>query len=139
MARSRQRIQRWFGAQAKERGAAAVEFALIAVLLLTLVFGIAEFGRMWFLQSSLAAAARDGARTMAVEDDQAEAEGAAESVFIGGDLTTIEITPETGECDSGGQATVSLSYEADFMTGFFTPLFGDSVTLGGEGVMRCGG
>lgn len=127
------------GAHTTERGAAAVEFALIAVLLLTLVFGIAEFGRMWFLQSSLAAAARDGARTMAVENDQDVAAAAAESVFIGGEFTTIEITPETGECDSGGQATVSLGYEASFMTGFFTPLLGDSVTLAGEGVMRCGG
>jgi Flp pilus assembly protein TadG len=117
-----------------------VEFALVAVLLLMLVFGIAEFGRMWMLQSSLSAAARDGARTMAVTNDQDEATVSVQTVFTaGGGPTTISITPATGECDSGGSATVTLSYDAAFMTGFFAPIFGESVTLTGEGVMRCGG
>lgn len=140
MARMQHRFGRRSGVMASERGAAAVEFALVAMLLLTLVFGIAEFGRMWYLQSSLAAAARDGARTMAVKNDQAEAATQAEAVFVGdGGPTTISITPATGGCDSGGDATVSLTYEAEFMTGFFDPIFGESVTLNGEGVMRCGG
>ena len=140
MARAWRQVELRLGALARDRGAAAVEFALVAVLLLTLVFGIAEFGRMWFLQSSLSAAARDGARTMAVKNDQDEAEAAAEAVFTsGGGPTTISITPATGDCDSGGSATVTLTYDAAFMTGFFNPIFGESVTLRGEGVMRCGG
>jgi Flp pilus assembly protein TadG len=140
MAWARHRIKHRFNSQAKDLGAAAVEFALVAVLLLMLVFGIAEFGRMWLLQSSLAAAARDAARTMAVENDQAEAEAAAQTVFIvDGEPTNISITPATGECDNGGSATVTLTYDAAFMTGFFNPIFGESVTLRGEGVMRCGG
>jgi Flp pilus assembly protein TadG len=140
MAGARHRVEQRRGTQAKERGAAAVEFALVAMLLLLLVFGIAEFGRMWFLQSSLAAAARDGARTMAVKNDQTEAAAAAEAVFVvDGGPTTISITPATGDCDSGGSATVTLTYDAEFMTGFFNPIFGSSVTLHGEGVMRCGG
>jgi len=137
---ARQRVERRTGTQAEDCGAAAVEFALVAMLLLMLVFGIAEFGRMWLLQSSLAAAARDAARTMAVENDQAEATAAAQAVFIvDGEPTNVSITPATGDCDSGGSATVTLTYEAVFMTGFFNPILGDSVTLSGEGVMRCGG
>ena len=140
MVRARRRVERRHGAQSRERGAAAVEFALVAVLLLMLVFGVAEFGRMWLLQSSLAAAARDGARTMAVENDQAAAVAAAQEVFVvDGEPTNVSITPATGECDSGGSATVTLTYDAAFMTGFFNPIFGESVTLRGEGVMRCGG
>lgn len=140
MARVRHWVERRLDPQNQDGGAAAVEFALVAMLLLMLVFGIAEFGRMWLLQSSLAAAARDGARTMAVENDQAEAVAAAQEVFIvDGEPTNVSITPATGECDSGGSATVTLTYEAAFMTGFFNPIFGESVTLRGEGVMRCGG
>jgi len=140
MARARRRVEQQLGAETTDHGAAAVEFALVAILLLMLVFGIAEFGRMWLLQSSLSAAARDGARTMAVKNDQDEAEAAAEAVFTsGGGPTTISITPATGDCDSGGSATVTLTYDAAFMTGFFNPIFGESVTLRGEGVMRCGG
>lgn len=140
MARVRHWVERRLDPQNQDGGAAAVEFALVAMLLLMLVFGIAEFGRMWLLQSSLAAAARDGARTMAVENDQAEAVAAAQEVFIvDGEPTNVSITPATGECDGGGSATVTLTYEAAFMTGFFNPIFGESVTLRGEGVMRCGG
>jgi Flp pilus assembly protein TadG len=127
------------GAPRDERGAAAVEFALVAMLLLTLVFGIAEIGRMWYLQSSLAAAARDGARTMAVENDQDAATDQAEAVFVGGSFTTVSINPGTGECVSGADANVTLTYTAEFMTGFFDPILGESVTLSGKGVMRCGG
>jgi Flp pilus assembly protein TadG len=136
MARARHRLD----TRNRDRGAAAVEFALVAIVLLLLVFGIAEFGRMWMLQSSLSAAARDGARTMAVTNDQDNATAAARAVFTaGGGPTTISITPATGECDSGGATTVTLTYDAAFMTGFFAPIFGESVTLTGEGVMRCGG
>lgn len=140
MAGVRHRIEQRSSTQVRDRGAAAVEFALVAMLLLMLVFGIAEFGRMWLLQSSLAAAARDGARTMAVKNNQDEAEAAAVAVFTAGEgPTTISINPATGDCDSGGSAMVTLTYEAAFMTGFFTPIFGDSLTLSGQGVMRCGG
>jgi Flp pilus assembly protein TadG len=131
------RADRRLRTQTNDRGAAAVEFALVAVLLFTLVFGIAEFGRMWLLQSSLAAAARDAARTMAITNDQDEATAAAQAVFTTGDGPTVEsITPD---CDSSDSATVTLTYEAAFLTGFFTPIFGETITLRGEGVMRCGG
>ena len=116
-----------------ERGAAAVEFALVALMLITLVFGAAEFGRMWFLQSTLAAAARDGAREMAVKNDQGDAEAAAQQIFPD---AVVDVSPATGDCDSGGQARVTATYDAPWLTG----LFGSgSITLTGEGVMRCGG
>ena len=138
MAGARHRIKQRHGSHPQEHGAAAVEFALVAILLLMLVFGIAEFGRMWLVQSSLSAAARDGARTMAVKNDQDEAEAAARAVFTtGGGPTNISIAP--ADCDSGGSATVTLTYDAAFMTGFFNPIFGESITLRGKGVMRCGG
>jgi Flp pilus assembly protein TadG len=45
-----------------ERGGATVEFAIIAVLLLTVVFGIIEFGIVMFDQHVLTNASREGAR-----------------------------------------------------------------------------
>ena len=44
-----------------DRGAAAVEFALVTVFLIPLIFGILDYG-MWFAD---ALAARDGARAAA--------------------------------------------------------------------------
>jgi Flp pilus assembly protein TadG len=45
-----------------ESGAAAVEFALILPLLLVLIIGLVDFGRMGFVQVSVTAASREGAR-----------------------------------------------------------------------------
>ena len=45
-----------------ERGAAAVEFAMIAVVLLVIVFGIIEFGILMFDKHILTNASREGAR-----------------------------------------------------------------------------
>jgi len=50
------------GVPFSERGATAVEFALILPLLLVLVVGLIDFGRMGFVQVSVTAASREGAR-----------------------------------------------------------------------------
>ena len=51
---------------AEERGVAVVEFALVAPLLLILVFGIIDLGRAYSTLNQLAASAREGARFAAV-------------------------------------------------------------------------
>lgn len=56
----------------EERGAAAVEFALVAPLLLLLVFGIISFGFMLSFRQTLSQAATEGARAAAVELDPAK-------------------------------------------------------------------
>ena len=45
-----------------ESGATAVEFAIILPLLLVLIVGLIDFGRMGFVQVSVTAASREGAR-----------------------------------------------------------------------------
>jgi len=49
-----------------ERGVAVVEFALVAPLLLILIFGIIDLGRAYSTLNQLAASAREGARFAAV-------------------------------------------------------------------------
>lgn len=46
-----------------QRGAAALEFALVAPLLIILIFGVVDFGMMINSQAVFANATRDGART----------------------------------------------------------------------------
>ena len=50
----------------QDDGAAAVEFALVSILLFLLLFGIIEFGIGFFTQQGAAAAAREAARRAAV-------------------------------------------------------------------------
>lgn len=50
----------------KQQGVAAVEFAIIAVILFTLLFGIMEMGRILFMMNTAAEATRLGARLAVV-------------------------------------------------------------------------
>lgn len=61
----------------KSRGAIAVEFALVAPLLLALITGVVEFANIFNSQISVTQAAREAARTMAVKNSQADAKSAA--------------------------------------------------------------
>jgi Flp pilus assembly protein TadG len=45
-----------------ERGAAMVEFALATPLLITLAFGVVDFGRAFYAYNKLSSVVRDGAR-----------------------------------------------------------------------------
>jgi Flp pilus assembly protein TadG len=47
---------------ARQRGVAAVEFALLLILLLMIVSGVIEFGRTFWYYDALTKATRDGAR-----------------------------------------------------------------------------
>lgn len=53
----------------KEKGQTLIETVFVIMLLLILIFGIAEFARGWYVKNSLNNAARIGARFAAVEPD----------------------------------------------------------------------
>ena len=55
----------------RKPGQNLVEFALVAVLLLALVLGIVEFGRVWMTFQVVTNAAREGARLAALPVTQA--------------------------------------------------------------------
>lgn len=118
----------------KSRGAIAVEFALVAPLLLALITGIVEFANAYNAQISVTQAAREAARTMAVKNSQADAKAAAVAGAPG--LTgAFGYTFTPTACAPDTTVKVTLTYSAPTMTG----LFGSSVNLSGVGAMRCGG
>ena len=52
---------------ARRRGGAVVEMAVVSPLLLTLVFGVIEFGNSFMVRQILTNAAREGARVAAIQ------------------------------------------------------------------------
>jgi len=51
----------------KQHGVALIEFALVAILMVTITFGITEFGRAIYQYNSLAKAARDATRYLSTK------------------------------------------------------------------------
>lgn len=77
-----------------QTGAAAVEFALVMVLLFMLIFGILDFGRALFQWNSAADATRRGARTAAIVNYGDSAAVLAEMQVIMPQLTSDDVTIE---------------------------------------------
>ena len=123
----------------RERGAAAVEFALIAPLLIALVLGTAEFGWIFFNQANFAGAAREGAREMAISNNVADAKKLATSLAMSKYVTESQVQILPTSCESGKNVTVTIAVTYSSLTGWFDPLFGPNFKLSGTGVMRCGG
>jgi Flp pilus assembly protein TadG len=118
-----------------DRGSAAVEFALVAPLLIALVAGIAEFGRAYYLQTTLAGSAREAVRVVALKNDPAAARTAARGAAAPLMLTDAQIFVNTACSIPGNNAKVTISYSTPFISG----MFGTTLDLSGQAVMRCGG
>lgn len=83
----------------EERGAVVVEFAIIATLLVMLVFGIIEFGRTFSEYQVFLNAARAGARKGAVRALQEDIRDAVVEAAVGYpiDRSAIEIAVKEAE------------------------------------------
>lgn len=125
------------GTRKRERGAAAVEFALLLPILLLIVFGIIDFGRMLNAQITLTEAAREGARAESLgSDPDTRVQEASEN------LGTVTTEVSSG-CPGGSDAQIITHYEFNFVTpvGPLMAMFGDepddTVSMTGKGVMPC--
>jgi Flp pilus assembly protein TadG len=123
-----------------ERGASAVEFGLIIPILLILVLGIVEFGHAFQVQGTLSAAAREGARAMALRNSQSDARAAVRDAAsaLNPDVTDAQISITPASCPTG-TTTTNVRLTIDYPMPFLTDFFGASIDLTGTGVMRCQG
>jgi Flp pilus assembly protein TadG len=123
-------VQGTGGGRPSERGAAAVEMAIILPVLLLILLGILEFGREYSKYQILQGAAREGARLAAVRADQdtviARVNDAA-SPFVPSTSPTVSTTSGTSQCDvlTKGEA-VTVSWTQNFALDI---AFWDSVTF----------
>jgi Flp pilus assembly protein TadG len=133
-----------------DRGAAAVEMALVLPLLLLVLFGLVDFGRAFNNQMQLTQAAREGVRVVAMGNpgDAGDRVFAALDPKLRASVTTKVVTP----CSAGDTTTnaeVLVTYQFKFMTplGPIAGIFGASTLprvgtvkpLTSSGVMRCSG
>lgn len=131
-----------------EEGAAAVEFALVVPLLLTLLFGIIEFGTAYNAQILVTNAAREAAREVAVNDAATQssvdavadaAVAAVDSQFTGFTVTVfpaLDGSTTTPACTPGSRITVTAVAQRPLLSGFL-PL--EPFALTGKATRLCAG
>ena len=120
---------------AREDGVAAVEFAIVAVLLFMVVFAIMVFGVLFSQYQAYQAAAREGARVAAVRggpsDIAAAAQDAAEGYPLGGTPTADKVCDDTTSGDP-----VTVSWTQPFVIDIpFVPTITKDVLI--KGTFRC--
>jgi Flp pilus assembly protein TadG len=139
-----------------QSGVAAVEFAIIAPLLIILVFGIISFGIVFGQQLALGNAAREASRSGVVEgrtcaNVAAAAQDAANTIGMSGANVTVTVkrgataAAATNVCGSatanpceGSAVGDSLYVQLGFTTKVMIPLVLDeNVALQSDGVFRC--
>lgn len=122
------------------RGAAAVEFAVVAPVFFLLVFGMIEYGRMVMVQQLLTNAAREGARVGVLDNSTAADVTTAVSNY----LTAANINSPTIACNPsnpssagyGQPVTVTVSIPFSQVSWLPSPMFLGGTTMTASSAMR---
>lgn len=129
--------------QRADRGAAAVEFALVLPLLVMMTVGIIAFGYMFHVQSVLNNAARDAVRvatltpaTQAAPLARATAQASAAPSIA---LALTDITVDLSACATAAPSTTIRLAHVSIELEDFSLLGLGKLTLTGTGSMRCNG
>ena len=122
--------------KSNERGATLVEFSIAALVFLTVMFAVIEFGRALWVHNALADAARRGAR-YAVVHSAGDAEKVKNVVVYGNEdgdgtpmipnLTTDNVSVDYSDIAvNKGRVTVSIN---DYEFQFVIPIVGTTITM----------
>jgi Flp pilus assembly protein TadG len=134
-----------------DRGAAAVEMALVMPLLLAMIIGIIDFSRIFNAELQLSQAAREGARLASLLPQtgpntmngtdlaaiQARARLAAPNPAFGAALPLSGVTVVPTYCTSSPAATDVATVRVDYL--FNGIYWMNGTTLSQTARMRCGG
>lgn len=121
------------------KGQAMVEFALVLPILLLILLGIVDFGRILNEHLTVTAAAREGARSAAVMNTDATVTGvvqqAASSLKTDGNPLTITISPSPARV-SGSPVTVEVKHDVEILTPFMREVLPDPFHVKGTATMQ---
>ncbi|MGB4136912.1 MAG: TadE/TadG family type IV pilus assembly protein [Microbacterium sp.] len=128
-------------AEESERGAAAVEFALIVLPFLLLIFALVDLGWIFNQQLAVTTASREAIRIYAVEQQTGSADAIAHAQSRAAELVDGDLTFDWSECSAtvrNEDASVVVSTPLTDLTGWVAAI-APGATLSATGTMRCGG
>lgn len=123
-----------------EEGKTLLEFAITGTVFLLVLFGVIEFGRLFWTHNALRDAARRGVRYAAIRRNDAAGQLAVKNMVVYGDpaggtsplvngLTTSNVAIEYVNYDGvqlSSRATVKIS---NYQFNFAVPLIGGTITM----------
>ena len=119
----------------QQQGQSLVEFALLLPMLVVILFGTVEFGRLWMTMNVLTGAAREGARVAAVTaPNTAQVQTAVNNVLSGASITGATITVVGPNAANNVTVTVRINYNV--LTGTIVPGISRTLQLTRTASMR---
>jgi Flp pilus assembly protein TadG len=134
-------------------GSTLVEFSLIAFMFIIVLAGVVEMGRMVLVYTTVANAARAGARYAIVHgvnqtvsasgpgspctctQIQTVVKNFASAGLVNISLLVVTVNYPNGNNNAGSPVTVSVSYPYDPLVSYFTSLLNDRLSSTSEGVI----
>lgn len=124
----------------KRRGAAAVEFALVAPLFILLVFGMIEFGRMVMVQQVITNASREGARQAVLDGSSTTDVNTTVNKYLtsaGIRGTTITLSPDPPSTALFGEpVSVTVAVPFSQVSWLPSPMYLGKTNLSATATMR---
>ena len=100
----------WHRRQKRGRGAALIEFAVVAPLLLAIVFGIIEYGYVFMVRQTMLNAAREGCRLASMKTSESPFTQAFNRINAVMDTTGLQGYSSTiVDADAGNNWSVTVS------------------------------
>lgn len=121
-----------------ERGQAMVELALVLPLLLLILAGIFDIGRVIYTTMNLNEVTEQTVRLGGLgQSDSAMTQYAVDHVNVKDpSLLEVDITPTDGNRVSGGYVKVTLKYPITFVTPIISQLFSNPIMLAANSTIR---
>jgi competence protein ComGC len=124
----------------RQKGQTLVELALVLPIIILILFGILEFGRIFHSYIVITNAAREGVRLGAVgkpdEEIISRIRETAPLYEVDTRLQVTRLEPDESARTSGLPMTVEITYDVELVTPLFSSVLPNPVTLKSKAVMR---
>lgn len=119
-----------------DRAQALVEMALVLTILLLLLAGIIEFGRVFSAQLIVSHASREGARLGVINPDDTVIAARAKDAAGALDTTKVTVTISASSRERGEQLTVQVEYPVAIIMPFIGSILPNPYRVYGVTKMR---
>ena len=115
--------------QRKRKGQAAVELALILPVILLILMGLLDLGRLFYFEVAITNAAREGARYGAAHPEKTKAQIIEQAKNEASPISPLDVEVNCQAITSGNNRKVKVDYQFALITPIMQGIVGNQITL----------